>query len=130
MNHHINHRSRGHESVDQYEFRGTSEDGQEEEDCDGDDTRSEMSSDISITDGPSHGSSNHHRRSPNMIHGQSSSNNGIGGNGGNGNSPLDALFALTTKALDRVNNDKSAGKIRFISINCCSSLFYLWAAIL
>ena len=99
------HESRGHESIDQYEFRnGTSEDGHDE-DCDGDDSRSEMSSDISITDGPSHGNHNH-RRSP-----QTSTNLGNNlGNGGNGNSPLDALFALTTKALDRVNNDKSAGK--------------------
>lgn len=38
---------------------------------------------------------------------------GGGNNGkGDGNSPLDALFELTNKALDRVNGDKSGGEYR------------------
>lgn len=41
--------------------------------------------------------------------GRSGGNNSSSGKG-DGNSPLDALFELTNKALDRVNGDKSAGE--------------------
>lgn len=64
-----------------------------------DDSQSEASSDMS--EEPSTGRS---------TSGHNGGNNNSSGSKGDGNSPLDALFELTNKALDRVNGDKSGGE--------------------
>lgn len=77
-----------------------------------DDTVSEASSDLS--EGPNNGpngnsGSNSSATSGNGSHGDRSST-GNRNNNDNGTSPLDALFDLANKALDRVNGDKATGE--------------------